>query len=403
MKAKLFGYWVLSFALMFVPVTVSVAASPAPQAIAIGAIVSLSGFDSNLGHQAKAGYEMAVEDINKAGGVFVKEYGKKMPLEVVVQDMESNPQKAVSRMEYLLTSKKVVSYVGTTFISAGSGVAEKNKIPTMVVASAVQGVHERGFKYWFSPVGKSPDTARAVFDIMESLPADKRPKAVAIFQEHTDFGLEQAQIFKAEAEKRGCKVVFHDKYTPMTKDWSPLIMGAKKAGAEVLLTSPITPDGMLMIRQMKELDYNPKAIVAIRAPDDLAWGKAMGAAGDYVMLMGGWHYGAKFPGVEKLNAAYKAKFARPADMQTGPAYASIQIIAAAIEKAGTLDTAKIRDAIAATDMMTMVGKVKFRANGTVIDPCPATIQWQKGAQKLVWPKEFKEAEFAYPIPEWKSR
>jgi len=403
MRAKLLCRSVLSFVLMFVLVTASVAAPSAPQTIAVGAIVSLSGFDSNLGHQAKAGYEMAVEDVNAAGGVLVKEYGKKIPLEVIVQDMESNPQKAVSRMEYLLTSKAVVSYVGTTFISAGSGVAEKNKIPTIVVASAVQGVHERGFKYWFSPVGKSPDTARAVFDIFESLPSDKRPKTVAIFQEHTDFGLEQAQIFKAEAEKRNCKIAFLDKYTPMTKDWSPLIMGAKAAGAEVLLTSPITPDGMLMIRQMKELDYNPRAVVAIRAPDDLSWGKALGAAGDYVLLMGGWHHGVKFPGVDKLNAAYKAKFGRPADMQTGPAYASIQIIAAAIEKAGTLDTAKIREAIAATDMMTTVGKVKFRVNGTVIDPCPATIQWQKGAQKLVWPKEFSEAEFAYPIPEWKSR
>jgi branched-chain amino acid transport system substrate-binding protein len=403
MKTKLVRFSVVSFALMAVFVTASFAAPSAPQTIAIGAIVSLSGFDSNLGHQAKAGYEMAVEDINKAGGVLVKEYGKKIPLEVIVQDMESNPQKAVSRMEYLLTSKKVVSYVGTTFISAGSGVAEKNKIPTMVVASAVQGVHERSFKYWFSPVGKSPDTARAVFDILESVPSDKRPKTVAIFQEHTDFGLEQAQMFKAEAEKRNYKVAFIDKYTPMTKDWSPLIMGSKEAGAEVLLTSPITPDGMLMIRQMKELDYNPKAVVAIRAPDDLSWGKALGAAGDYVLLMGGWHYAVKFPGVDKLNAAYEAKFGRPADMQTGPAYASIQIIAAAIEKAGTLDTAKIRDGIAATDMMTTVGHVKFRANGTVIDPCPATIQWQKGAQKLVWPKEFKEADFVYPIPEWKSR
>jgi branched-chain amino acid transport system substrate-binding protein len=215
--------------------------------------------------------------------------------------------------------------------------------------------------------------------------------------------LEQAQVFKAEAEKRKTPVAFLDKYTPMTKDWSPLIMGAKKAAAEMLLTSPITPDGMLMIRQMKELDYNPKAIVAIRAPDDLSWGKAMGPAGDYVLVMGGWHHGVKYQGVDKLNAAYTAKFGRPADMQTGPAYASIQIIAAAIEKAGTLDTSKIRDAIAATDMMTTVGKVKFRENGTVMDPCPATIQWQKGAQKLIWPKEFKDADFAYPIPEWKSR
>jgi hypothetical protein len=55
------------------------------------------------------------------------------------------------------------------------------------------------------------------------------------------------------------------------------------------------------------------------------------------------------------------------------------------------------------DRMTVVGKVKFRPNGTVIDPCPATIQWISGSQKLVWPKEFKETNFVYPIPPWKER
>jgi branched-chain amino acid transport system substrate-binding protein len=90
-------------------------------------------------------------------------------------------------------------------------------------------------------------------------------------------------------------------------------------------------------------------------------------------------------------------------VQTGPAYASIQILAAAIEKAGTLDTTKIRDALSETDMMTVVGKVKIRPDGTPIDPCPAVIQWLGGSQKLVWPKEFRETTLVYPIPAWKDR
>jgi branched-chain amino acid transport system substrate-binding protein len=403
MRAKLHFCSILSILLLYALVTGAAAAPPAPQAIPVGAIVSLSGPDSNLGPQARAGYEMAASDINQAGGVLVKEYGKKLPLEIIVQDMESSPQKVVSRMEYLDTSKKVVAHLGTTFISAGSGVSEKNKIPTIVVASASQGVHERGFKYWFSPVGKTPDIAKAICDILDTVPAEKRPKTIAIFQEHTDFGLEQAENFRKEALQHGYKVAVMDKYGMMTKDFSPLIMAAKNANAEVVLASPITPDGMTMVKQMKELDYNPKALVLIRAADDLSWGKAMGSAGDYVLLMGGWHNAVKFTGVDKLNAEYKTKYSRPADMQTGPAYASIQILAAAIEKAGTLDTAKIRDAIAATDMMTLVGKVKFRPDGTVIDPCPAAIQWMSGSQKLVWPREFRETSFVYPMPGWKER
>jgi branched-chain amino acid transport system substrate-binding protein len=404
MKTKMLFYSILSVVLMQIPVGGAIAVPPAPQNIPVGVLISLSGFDSNIGHQAKAGYEIAAEEINRTGGIFVKEYGKKIPLELIVQDMESSPTKAVSRMEWLYTAKKVLAYVGTTMVATtGTGVAEKNKIPTIVVASPRQIHHDRGLKYWFSPTAKTPDNARIIFDSFEStIPAEKRPKTIAMFQEQADFGIEQAEFLMKEAVQRGYKIVAHEKYSQMSKDLSPMILSAKNAGAEAVLSCPVTPDAMLMMRQMKELDYNPKMIVLIRGAEDLAWGKALGPIGDYV-IMNSWHHGVRYPGVDKLNAVHQSKFGRPADMQTGPGYASIQILAAAIEKAGTLDTAKIRDAIAATDMMTVAGKIKFRPNGTPIDPCPAVVQWLAGSQKLVWPKEFRETPLVYPIPPWKER
>jgi branched-chain amino acid transport system substrate-binding protein len=402
MKTKLIFYWTLSVALVQALSSGGIAQSPAPQTIPVGALCSLSGFDSVLGHQAKTGYEIASEDINRTGGIFVKEYGKKIPLEIIVQDTESSVTKAISRAEWLYTSRKVVAYVGPTFISAAAGVAEKNKIPTIGLAQR-QNVHERGFIYFFSSINKTRDAARIIFDLIESVPPEKRPKTVALFQEQVDYGIEQAEYFQKETIQRGYKIVAHEKYSQLSRDFSPLIMAAKNAGAEVVLSCPVAPDGMTMMRQMKELDYNPKAIVLIRGADDLSWGKAMGPIGDYVLVMGGWYHRVHYPGVDKLNASHQSKFGRPADVLTGPAYASIQILAAAIEKAGTLDTTNLRDAISATDMMTVMGKVKFRPDGTLIDPCPAVVQWIGGSQKLVWPKEFRETPFVYPIPTWKDR
>ncbi len=394
----------LSVGLVLILAAGATAASPAPQSIALGAPLSLSGRLSSLGNQAKAGYEIAVDDINRAGGVFVKEYGKKIPLELVIQDAESEQVKVQSRMEWLYSTRKVVAYVGEGLLVNGQGVAEKNKIPSLAVASPHQSPHDRGLKYWFSPFAKSPDIARFICDVLETVPADKRPKTAAILQENTEWGVEMAEAFRKEVPQRGYKVVLFDKYQIMTKDLSPMIMAAKNAGAEMLLTSPVAPDGMTLMRQMKELEYNPKAIAVIRAAEDLSWGKALGPIGDYVMLSGmSWHHAIKFPGVDKLNAAHQAKFGRPGDLITGSAYASIQIIAAAVEKAGTLDTTKIRDAIAATDMMTVIGRVRFRPNGTLIDPCPVVVQWQGGAQKVISPKEFRETTFVYPIPAWKDR
>lgn len=381
----------------------AMAASPVPQSIPVGAIVSLTGFDSNTGQQGKAGYEIAAEDINREGGIFVKEYGKKIPLDIIVQDAESDQRKAVSRMEWLHTSKKVVAYVGMTMINSGQGVAEKNKIPAVVIASPLQAAHERGLKYWFSPTGKTPDYPKIILNVFDGLPAAKRPKKAVVFQENTEYGVEQAEHFKKEIARRGYVLAAFEKYTPMSKDFSPLIMAAKNSGAELVLASPVAPDAMVLVRQMKELDYSPKALVIIRGAQDLSWGKAMGPMGDYVILSGFWHNAVKYAGVDKLNRAYQARVGRAADIVAGPAYASIQVLASAIEKAGTLDPVKIRDALAVTDMMTVIGRVKFRTNGTVIDPCPATVQWQHGDQKLVYPDEFKQNDLIYPMPGWKDR
>ena len=104
----------------------------------------------------------------------------------------------------------------------------------------------------------------------------------------------------------------------------------------------------------------------------------------------------------ELNAAHVKKIGRPADPVTGPAYACVQILAAALNKANAADREKIRDAIAATDMTTVVGPVKFRPDGTGIVQ-GAFLQWLDGQQELVWPKEFATKPLAYPAPPFNKR
>ena len=153
---------------------------------------------------------------------------------------------------------------------------------------------------------------------------------------------------------------------------------------------------------MAELGWAPKYALVIRAPEGVNWVESMGTIGDYVTIFPGWHHGAQFPGVDKLNAAYEADFGRPADLLTGPAYACVQIKAAAIESAGTLDRQAIRDAMAATDMTTVMGPVTFNEDGTgnVWNPL---IQWIAGKLELVWPPGHATAEFQYPAPPFEDR
>ena len=373
------------------------------QTIKVGAVVPLTGRYAAGGAQNKAGYEIAVQQLNAAGGVTVG--GKKLPLELVMLDDESDPTKTVARLE-TLASQGVVAYLGgfgSDLHAAGASIGDKNKTPYLGVAFAFHGIHKQGLRYLFSPFPKSPDLVAETFVFLDAaIPKTERPGKVALFLERTDWGKEMGSGWESSAKKHSYQIVASGEYAPGSKDFSDLILRAKSAGAETVLALPSPPDGMAIVKQMKELDFSPKVNLFIRAADPPVWSQNLGKDGDYVLLSPGWHFAAKYPKVSELNEAHQKLFNRPADPIVGPSYACVQILADAIARAGTLDRDKIRDAIAATNMTTVLGPVKFRADGTG-EVKVFFQQWLKGKQELVWPKEFATAPFGFPAPAFGQR
>jgi branched-chain amino acid transport system substrate-binding protein len=373
------------------------------QTVKVGAVVPLTGRYAALGAQVRAGYEIGVEQTNAAGGVTVG--GKKMPIELTMLDDESDPTKTVARLETLAT-QGVVAYLGgagSDLHAAAASIGDKNRIPYLGIAFALNSIHKQGLRYLFSPFPKSPDLTRETFVFLDALiPAAQRPRKVALILERTDWGKEMGSLWESFAKQNKYDLVASGEYAPGAKDFSDLILKAKAAGAEAVFTVPSPPDGMTMVKQMRELDFSPKASVFIRASDPPVWSQNLGKDGDYVLLSPGWHFAARYPKVPELNEAYQKLFKRPADPLVGPAYACIQILADALPRAGALDRDKLRDAIAATNMTTVVGPVRFRSDGTG----EVTVffqQWLKGKQELIWPKEFATAQFGYPAPPFSQR
>ena len=373
------------------------------QTIKIGAVVPLTGRYAALGGQVKTGYEIAVRHINAAGGVTAG--GQKLQIELTMLDDESDPTKTVARLE-TLASQGVVAYLGgagSDLHAAASSIADKNKIPYLGVAFAFYGIHQQGLRYLFSPFPKSPDLTKETFVFLDAMiPAAQRPRKVALFLERTDWGKEMGSLWASTAKKHGYQIVASGEYAPGSKDFSDVILKAKTAGAETVLALPSPPDGMTIVKQMKELDFNTKVNLFIRAADPPVWSQNLSKDGDYVLLSPGWHFAARYPKVRELNDEHQKLFKRPADPLVGPSYACLQIIADALTRAKTLDRDKLRDALAATKMTTVVGPVRFRSDGTG-EVKVFFQQWLKGKQELVWPKEFATATFGYPAPPLSQR
>jgi len=372
----------------------------APDSIKIGAVVPLTGPFAGGGAQIELGYIYAVDAINDAGGVFVEEFGVELPLELDVRDDASDPNQTTSIMD-ALAGEGIVAYLGgfaTPVHAAGSATAERNGIPYLGAATSTQALHEQGYRYFFSPFPKSPDMAATVFEMLNGLiPEGERPLRVGIFQEATDWGEELGPLWVEEAENHGYEVVLHETYAPGSTDFTDIILAAQAADVEALLSLPTPPDGFAIYQQMGELGFKPPFNLVIRAADVPTWND-LGPAGEGVVLSTPWHPGLGLPGTEAVNQRHLDEVGRPADPVVGSAYALIEILADAIERAGTLDHDAVRDAIAATDgLSTIIGPITFREDGTAEVPNPQ-MQRIGGAIELIWPAESATSELVYPAP-----
>lgn len=383
------------------------AGRPAPKTVKIGCANSLTGHMAIGGKWIKQGYEIGLKHVNDAGGVYIKEFGKKIPLEIIFLDNESVPRKSASRLEKLYSVDKVDFFLGAFaahLIIPQLAIAEKYRVPIIVTTIGSTAEFNKGYKYSFTPFMSEQDQVITFLDVLDSIPKSQRPTKIAFFQIQEEWGVATGQYLKQFASKRGYTIVTYEKYAMGANDFSSLIIKAKSDGAEALYTNPTPPQGLRMVKQMKEIGWSPKFAFIMRAADIIIWTKNLGKDGDYVCHSGGWDSHLKLPGVKKFNEDYKSAYGNLPEPPAGSAYACVQILADALQRAGTLDRDKVRQAIAATNMMTIMGPMKFKSNGRGEGKYLQTMsQWQNGKDELIWPTDQASAPLAYPMPPWDKR
>ena len=385
----------------------SLATPAAPATIKLGSVLPLTGPASVGGFWVKQGYDIAVKHINADGGIYVKEFNKKILLEITYQDNESNPRKTAERMEKLYSLDKVHFFLGgfTQFLILPQlAIAEKYEVPFIGTTLASTAEFSRGYKYIFTPFQSEQDQVISFLDVLDSIPKNQRPVRLAFFEAQEEWGEASGRYLQQFSKERGYQIVTQEKYAITTNDFSSLIVKAKSDGAEALYTNSMPPQGIRLLKQMKELNWNSKITCIMRAADVEAWTENLGKDGDYILHQGGWDYHLKLPGVQKFNEDYKAAYKFNPTPPTGSAYACIQIFADAIHRAGTLDPKKVRDAIAATNMMTIMGPMTFAPNGRGQGKYLRLMaQWQKGKDELVWPPDQASSPLLFPAPPWNER
>jgi len=394
----------LCFLLAFLWAIQPVEAKKEKKEILIGSNLPLTGILAGAGIEQRWAYQTAVNDINKAGGIFVKEYGKKLPVRLIVADDESDPGKAAAGVERLIKQKKVDLLLGgfaAPFgVIPGCITAEKYRKYYHTSICLIPPWLEHHFK-WSTLFFFDLEQACSVpYEIWNSIPEAERPKKPALIMEDTFDGRAFAGLFRNLAKKYGYQFVLDEAWAVGAKDYSAQIIKAKSLGVDSILIFGADTDVIIFVRQMKENNLNVKYFHGWKGTWAGEFWKALGKDAQYILCDGFWSMDFPFPGARELGERYYDHF-KKYSVSVGALYGLCQILWQAIEKAGTLDSAKVRQAVLDNEFETVMGKVKYNQDGVAIFTSTAS-QWWNGKQMTVYPFEWTEYKIKL-APIWNKR
>lgn len=225
--------------------------------IKIGVAVSLTGKIAYEGRLVKDGYEVWEDWVNSHGGITAG--GINYKVKMVYYDDESAPVRGAKLTEMLITQNKVDFLFGpfsSSITFATSAIGEKYKIITIAPEANAVNIYERGYKYVFSVLPPAPMLMVPIAYMAENL--DPKPKTVAIIVANDLFPLSCAEGFRDKCKELGFEVVLFEKYPAGATDISTLLTQVKNLNPDILADAGYTADSLMVIRQCKELNINPK-------------------------------------------------------------------------------------------------------------------------------------------------
>ncbi|MFH1491530.1 MAG: ABC transporter substrate-binding protein [Pseudomonadota bacterium] len=305
----------------------------------------------------------AIAEINKDGGIYIKEFGKKLPLKLKMLDTESNPTKAAELASKLIYKDNIdIMYVSSTPATGNpvSAVCERAKMPCVVTLDPIE-MWSPGGPYQWS-FNDSISVMDFSLSFVQAWDHVKTNKIAGLCAQNDPDGMAWAQGSAAVAEPAGYKTVDFGRFPPGTRDYTSQINGWKKEKVEILNANMTPPDFAILWRQCQQLEFKPKICTAGRAGLFASAMEALGGdLGLGILVEAVWLPSFPFKSslggytARELADAYEKTAGKQWTQLLGGHWTGYEILADVLKRAQTLDKETLRKAIAATDLASIGG------------------------------------------------
>jgi branched-chain amino acid transport system substrate-binding protein len=367
--------------------------------IRLGAALSLTGALAREGILTKQGYQICQDKVNAQGGLTAG--GKKYKLSILYKDDKSQPDTAGQLLDSFNDQgiKFVLGPYGSASTEAASAVVERNGQIMADSSGADNAIFAKGYKQTFAVLSPATEYTAALIKAVSAL--TPKPKTVAILTADDGFSKTAAEGGKKAAEAAGMRVVAMESFPEHTTDVSSALTKIRGSNPDLILGSVHLEEGVAIVKQAGELGVKPMGIAETVAPPTPDFVKALGSRADGVL--GSTQWTAKVKGRDKIFGTagdyardFQTKFKTPPEYHSAEAAAACLAMVLGIEKAGSTEPAKVRDALAGLDAQSFFGPIKFDPTGKNVTKPMSVIQIQGGKAVTIWPADQAEAKARWP-------
>jgi branched-chain amino acid transport system substrate-binding protein len=408
--SSIFGVGVATLARIVVTLAASVAAIAQCKDIEVGLIAPMSGPYARQGQVMKMAADMAIESINRQGGI-KSIGGAKLKLSVFdAGDSVERAKNAAQRM--VADAPDLVVATGaylSSFTLAVTEVTERAELP-LLTFSYSDLITSRGFKYVFQTsatgVQQAEGSLPALMEIAEKA-SGKKPQTIGIVMDNTAASVSFVKPMREQQlAKLGLKLVVDETFTPPLANATPLIQKVRSAKPDLLILLPtVIADAKLLLEKMNEFGLGRGKLptiangAAILDPD-LRNNMNIEQLEGVMAVVANWTTSAQKDFVAEVKQKTKEPWPTQHFVTT---YGDVLIFAAALEAAGKAERAAVAQALRAMNLTGGAanffpgnGKLRFEANGRRADASLLIVQWQKGVPITVYPAKDALAPPAWP-------
>lgn len=369
--------------------------------VTFGTTISSSGqFAALAGTWAKMTVEFA-KMINDRGGIYLRDCHKKLPLQIIIYDDQSEPASAARLYVKLATTDRVDFFVGPDWSSVGAKVAPVARrfgIPIVMANVTDPAIFRRGGNdVWATPVPTIENWSTRYFDML----AQQTPKPKTIYFITQDNPVTQriTDVWRKRVERQGYNVIGDETFAAGREDFTSMLLRVRLHRPDVIYISSFDDPSVPLIRQMRRLDIRAGDVhhALLSAALERKVGSALdGTTGDL----------AWYPGVKGAHSDFAAELLKRSgiDMFEHPwtmsRIAAYLVMVDAVERAGSVDRDKVRAALTGGRFDVPFGVVAFDERGYPRDDSAVTVQMQHGKPVVVWPPEVASGPYVYPAPDW---